>query len=212
MHRPPPQWNLLMEKTDFILIGASGHARVVMSVLEAQQQNVLAVFDSNPEIKTLDTIPNEVEYRADAHENAKAIIAIGDNQTRKKLALSLAHPPGLAIHPSAQCDRLSDVGLGTVVMHNAVIQRGSYIGQHCIINTKASVDHDCKIDDFVHIAPGATLCGNVRVGEGSLIGAGAIILPNIHIGKNVVVGAGAVVHKDIPDSALIMGVPGKQIN
>lgn len=212
MLRQQQQWNLLMEKTDFILFGGSGHARVVMSILEAQNNNIIALFDSNPEIKNLDGISSLGEYDSEKFSSTNLIVTVGDNQTRKKLALRVEHPFGIAIHPAALCDRLSSIGLGTVVMHNAVIQRGTQIGEHCIINTKASVDHDCKIGDFVHIAPGATLCGNVSVGEGSLIGAGAIVLPNIRIGKNAVVGAGAVVHKDIPNSALIMGVPGKKIN
>jgi len=201
-----------MEKTDYILIGGSGHARVVMSVIEAQQHNVVAIYDANPEIKAVDGIFNEGEYNIEKFPAAKVLVAIGENQTRKKLALTVQHSFGTAVHPTAQYDRLSTIDEGTVIMHNAVVQRGTRIGKHCIINTKASVDHDCSLGDFVHIAPGATLCGNVFVGEGSLIGTGAIVLPNIRIGKNVVVGAGAVVHKDIPDSALIMGVPGKQIN
>ena len=96
-------------------------------------------------------------------------------------------------------------------MAGVVLQSGTKIGKHCIINTKASIDHDCIIDDFVHISPSVTLCGNIVVGEGTHVGAAATIIPNIKIGKWCVIGAGAVITKDVPDHSLVVGVPGKII-
>jgi sugar O-acyltransferase (sialic acid O-acetyltransferase NeuD family) len=90
-------------------------------------------------------------------------------------------------------------------MQGAIIQASSVVGKHCIINTGASVDHDCNIADFVHISPHATLCGDVTVGEGSWIAAGATIIPGVKIGKWCVIGAGSVVTKDIPDYSLAAG-------
>ena len=100
---------------------------------------------------------------------------------------------------------------GSVVMHRAVIQRGTWIGKHGIINTASSIDHDCVLGDFVHIAPNATLCGEVVIGDETFIGAGAVVLPQIKIGKRVTVGAGSVVTKNIPDGATVVGNPGKII-
>ena len=92
-------------------------------------------------------------------------------------------------------------------MQMAAIQPGTIIGKHCIINTNVSVDHDCDISDFVHISPGATICGNVTIGELTWIGAGATIIHGISIGKNTIIGAGTVVIKNIPDNVLIVGNP-----
>lgn len=75
------------------------------------------------------------------------------------------------------------------------------------VNTGSTIDHDCIIDDFVHIAPGCNLCGNVQVGEGTLIGAGAVIIPGTKIGKQSVVAAGSVVFKNIGDNVLVTGNP-----
>jgi len=96
-------------------------------------------------------------------------------------------------------------------MQGGIIQSCSEIGSHCIINTGASVDHDCKVEDFVHISPHATLCGNVTVGEGTWIGAGTIIIPGVKIGKWCIIGAGSVVTKDIPNHVLAIGNPCKVI-
>ena len=79
------------------------------------------------------------------------------------------------------------------------------VGRHCIINTGASVDHECVIEDYVHISPHSTLCGNVSVGAGSWIGAGTTVIPGVKIGKWSVIGAGSVVTKDIPDRVLAVG-------
>ena len=87
-------------------------------------------------------------------------------------------------------------------MQGAIIQSCASIGKHCIINTGASIDHECVIDDYVHIAPHSTLCGNVQIGEGTLIGVGSAIIPGIHIGKWSVVCAGSVITKDLPDHSI----------
>ena len=189
-----------METTKFILIGGGGHARVVSSIIEAQENSHLeVVFDSNSKIETLDGVENFYKYNPDQFPNALAIVAIGDNKIRKQLAQTIQHVFGKLIHPSASIDRLGLVGEGSVVLHHAVIQRGTRIGKHGIINTASSVDHDCVLGDFVHIAPNATLCGGVQIGDETFIGAG-------------VIGAGTVVTKNIPDGVTVVGNPGKIIN
>jgi acetyltransferase EpsM len=92
-------------------------------------------------------------------------------------------------------------------MAGVIIQPGSTIGRHCIINTGACIDHDCFIEDFVHIAPKAALAGGVMIGEGTLIGIGSSIVPNVTIGKWSTIGAGAAVICDIPDNCIAVGVP-----
>jgi acetyltransferase EpsM len=141
----------------------------------------------------------------------KSIIAIGDNTVRKKISLSLQTRFGTIKHSSALVSDSVLVGEGSMVLHQTVVQIGSSVGKHVIINTKASIDHDCIIENFVHIAPGSVLCGNVKVGEGTLIGAGSTIMPNIKIGKWCTIGAGSVIIKDIPDYAVVVGNPGRII-
>lgn len=111
-----------------------------------------------------------------------AIIAVGDNAKRRQIAIEHegirpAMVYDTVIHPSAVVSPSAVIGAGTVIMAVAVVQANARIGKHCIINTCASVDHDCIVGDYAHIAPGAHLCGHVEIGEGSLVGVGVGIAP-----------------------------------
>lgn len=104
---------------------------------------------------------------------------------------------------------LSYKGEGIQSMPGAIVNKYSYLGNHCILNTNSSVDHECEIQDGVHIMGGASISGRVVIGQYSSVGTNATILPDIKIGKNVYVGAGSVVTKDVKDNSVIVGVPGK---
>lgn len=207
--RQVKQWRYLTGKTKHMyLYGASGHAKVIIDILKANNIKVTALVDDNKEVSSLSGLP----VIHDLSENiSPLIISIGNNEIRKKIAKNLSVEYSQAIHPSAIISSSVFIGCGTVVMQGAVIQADATIGKHSIVNTGASVDHDCKIGDFTHIAPHSTLCGNVTVGEGSWVGAGATIIPGIKIGKWCTIGAGAVVIKDVPDYAVVAGVPAKVI-
>lgn len=101
------------------------------------------------------------------------------------------------------------VGEGVFLGVQSVVQACAVIGSHAIINTGAIVEHECEVGENSHIAPGAVLGGNVRVGRDTLIGLGARVLPGVCVGSRCVVGAGAVVTRDVPDGAVVVGVPAK---
>jgi sugar O-acyltransferase (sialic acid O-acetyltransferase NeuD family) len=202
---------LVMQSNKIILYGASGHAKVISSIVEATDRFIDIIFDDNDKIFYLNQYRVLTGYDKNYNPNIPIIISIGDNKIRKNISKKISHPFTILIHPSSFVDIKAKIENGTVVFHNAIVQRDSIIGKHCIINTNASIDHDCIINDFVHISPSATLCGNVKVGVGSNIGAGATIIPNINIGKWCVIGAGAVITKDVPDYSLVVGIPGKII-
>lgn len=202
---------LVMQSNKIILYGASGHAKVISSIVEAMDRFIDIIFDDNEKIINLNQYRVLNGYDKNYNPNIPIVISIGDNKIRKKISEKISHPFTILIHPSSIIDKKVKIENGTVVFHNAIVQMDSIIGKHCIINTNASIDHDCIINDFVHISPSATLCGNVNVGEGSHIGAGATIIPNINIGKWCIIGAGAVITKDVPDYSLVVGIPGKII-
>lgn len=187
------------------LFGASGHAKVVMDIIEAQGDEVGTLYDDAPHC-------NDIHGHRVLQSNGNAasgplIISIGSCKVRQLIANRYNVEYATALHPSASISQSATIGEGSVVMPGAIINSDASIGRHCIVNTKASVDHECRIDDFVHIAPGATLSGNVSVGECTWIGVGACIKQGIKIGKNCMIGAGSVVVKDIPDNVIAYGNP-----
>lgn len=190
-----------------ILFGTNGHGKVVYDALKRQAP---LFFDDNESILVF--LDKKVaRYHRDILPEEKVLITIGNNKIRFSVAKKLQHSVGLLIADTACVSSMSEILEGSQILQGTVIQAGVKIGKHVIVNTGASVDHDCEIDDFCHIAPQATLCGNVRVGEGTMIGAGTTIIPGISIGKWCTIGAGSVVINDIPDHATVVGNPARII-
>lgn len=194
-----------------VLYGASGHAKVVIEALIASGISISGVYDDNESIKNILDIAVLGKYRPEVLPEQPRIITVGSNITRKKIVQRLDCRFGKAIHPRASISPTVLVGDGSVVMDGVVINADSKIGRHVILNTSCSIDHDSFLEDFVHISPGATLCGGVRVGEGTQVGAGTTVIQNITIGKWVTIGAGSVVIENLPDFAVAVGVPARVI-
>lgn len=205
-----------------IILGAGGHAKVLIDALRLWSAELLGVTDADPGKKGqlllgVPVIGNDediAQYPAETVRlvNGLGSVRVGPNRGRlfgcfKRDGYQFIH----VIHPSAII--ASDVVLseGVQVMAGAIVQTGSRIGNNVIINTHAAVDHDCHIEDNVHISPGVTLSGGVLVGQNTHVGTGATVIQNIRIGSNCLVAAGAVVVRDVPDGATVVGVPAKEI-
>jgi sugar O-acyltransferase (sialic acid O-acetyltransferase NeuD family) len=198
-----------------ILIGYSGHAFVVYSILTATGKKVTGYCD-NEEKKYN---PFAVQYFGKENSNvAEAVlktegffIAIGDNAIREKIFNSLSNKnlhPVNAIHPSAVIDGSATIAThGVMIAGNATINPLAKIGTGAICNTGCIIEHECVVGNFTHIAPGAVLCGNVKIGNNTFVGANAVIKQGVVIGNNVMIGAGAVVLKNVADNVTVMGVP-----
>src|SRR4051812_48699521 len=199
------------------ILGAGGHAKVVIEAIrEAGGFDIAGVLDDNVSRHgtTLRGVPIVDAMTADAiarHGVKNAVIAIGDNRTRAKLAERF---DGLVtwqtiIHPRAIVDASSALGEGTVVCAGAVVQAETAVGKHAILNTASSVDHDCAVGDFAHIAPGCHIAGGVKIGDGVLVGIGSSIIPGCSIERWSIVGAGAVVVGNLPEKCVATGVPAR---
>lgn len=214
-----------MSTPKFILWGVQGHALVLAEIVQQQGGEVVALFDSSPTASSallgIDIHGGLAAYQAWILKQGKvrsisAIAAIGGARGRdRREFLEIFRNSGLKtpalIHNRAVVSLSAKIGENSHILAGAVIAPMAEIGEVCIVNTNASVDHECVLAAGVHIAPGATLCGCVLVGENTLIGAGSVVLPRIRIGSNVVVGAGSVVTRDIPDSVVVFGNPAKII-
>ena len=198
------------------LFGASGHGKVIKEILNANGVKVEAFIDDNLAV-------NECAGRKVLHEYdglSPVIVSIGVNRIRKIVVEKLEAKAmtngtelqfATAIHPSAVVSPSAKIGEGTVVMAGAVINADAVIGKHCIINTGASVDHECVVEDYCHVAPHATLCGQVHLGEGTIMGVGSCAIPCVNIGSWCTVGAGAAVINNIEDNMKVVGVPAKPL-
>lgn len=194
-----------------IVQGGGEHARVVLDCLLSLGADVRALFD--PKYSGhLFGVPQRGDYDPEFEPEARAVVAIGNNATRKRVVAATRHAFTAVVHSSAVVSAYAQVGEGSMLLHGAIVQAQTIVGRHVIINTGARIDHDCVLGDFVHVAPGAVLCGTVQVGEGSLIGAGAVVLPGRKIGRGATVGAGAVVTRDVPDFVTVAGNPARIIS
>jgi sugar O-acyltransferase (sialic acid O-acetyltransferase NeuD family) len=191
------------------LIGGGGHAKVVIGALQAAGYVDLCIYDDDPARLGTRVLGVPVVGSIDsstAAEHAGALLCIGNNAVRRKLA-ALRLPWMTLVHPRAWVHDSAQLGAGAVVFAGAVVQPEARIGEHAIVNTSASVDHECALGDWSQITPGVRLGGNVTVGEGAFLGVGAVAIPGVTIGAWAVIGAGAVVVRDVPERVVAMGVP-----
>ena len=203
-----------MPEKKVMIIGASGHGKVIADIVHQSGDKVLGFLDDDPAKKAIHQIPvlGKIEDTQKYKDDYYFIIGIGNNKIRKEIAES---NPALnyytAIHPTAVIGEGVRIGNGTAVMAGVVINADAEIKKHCIINTSAVIEHECVIGDYTHVSPQACLCGNVHVGEECHIGAGATVINNRTIDNNTVIGAESVVIKDINESGTYAGIPIRRI-
>ena len=203
-------------KTSVAIIGGGGHAKVVISTLQAAGLDVVGVYDDDPakrgqQIAKVPVIGSVAEIHSGTA--GAFVIAIGRNVLRRQIAERLSFVRWLTVvHPHAYVHESVKVGPGTVVFAGAVIQPDTVIGRHSIINTGATVDHDCSLGDFTHVAPGCHLAGGVALADGVFMGIGSVAIPGIAIGGWTTVGAGGVVITHLPAQQVAMGVPARVVH
>jgi sugar O-acyltransferase (sialic acid O-acetyltransferase NeuD family) len=195
-----------------VLVGAGGHAKVVLATLRACGCEVAFVVDDDTAKQGTEWLGLPVVAPEGRLGSAPAILGIGNNEQRARFARRFESTTwAQAVHPRAFVDPTASIGAGTVVFAGAVVQAGARIGRHAIVNTGATVDHDCVVGDFVHVCPGVHLAGGVVVGEGAFLGIGSVAKPAVHIGAWSIVGAGAAVVQDLEPHAKAVGVPARRI-
>lgn len=204
-------------KRPVAIIGYSGHAFVIVDILLSAGRLVTAYCDSAEKARN----PYHLQYLGTEQEAIELLReydyfpCIGDNRIREKVYQEMRAQLGApisAIHPTAVISSSVHLQEGVMVAANATINPLVEIGTGVICNTSCSIDHECLIGDFAHIAPGAVLCGNVRVGKGSFVGANAVVRQGVTIGENVMIGAGTVIVKDIPDNVTVVGNPQRALS
>jgi sugar O-acyltransferase (sialic acid O-acetyltransferase NeuD family) len=208
---------------NIFVFGSSGHAKVIIDIIENEKKYKITGLIDKEEFINKKTFQYEVlgsekqlGKLIKKYNTRKGIIAIGDNSIRKKVAENiLKNFPEFefvnAVHPTVLLGKNVSLGKGIVIMPNVTINADSTIEDHCIINTRAVIEHDNHLASFCSLAPGTITGGNVKIGQGTAVGLGTIILPTIEIGENSIIGAGSLVLKDIPSNVVAFGLPAKTI-
>ena len=206
---------------NIIIIGSSGHAKVVIDIVEQEgRYQIAGIVDPNRPIGEMQSgYPilgrnTELKQLIPYYHIRGAIIAIGDNFIRSQVAqrLSLLYPELCfvsAIHPKSSVAGDVAIGIGTVIMSGATINPSCSIGQFCIVNSNASIDHDSTMADFSSVAPGVVTGGNCTIGTYTAINIGATLIHGIHIGEHSVIGSGSTVLTDIESYTVAYGTPAK---
>lgn len=210
----------MQNQSSVLILGTSGHAKVVIELFLAEQRYQIAgLIDLDPAPRSLLDIPvigtdsDLPRLRATGIE--KAFVAIGDNKKRLEIGHKLEQL-GFdivnAISPAAVISPTTRLGHGIAIMAGVIINAATQIGNYAIINTRASIDHDGFIGTGAHIAPGVTLAGNVSVGPLAFLGVGTHVIPTISIEEGAIIGAGSCVVRNIPRRALARGVPARVVS
>ncbi len=202
------------DERKIVVIGAGGHARVIVSTLRAAGHTVSGILDDNSDLWGSKILGLDVDgpvERVEESSDLRAIVGVGNAHIRKSLVDRLNVEWASVVHPFSWVDPTATLGPGTVVFAGAVVQPETQIGSHCIINTSATVDHNCWLSDYVQVCPGVNLSGRVYVEEGTFIGVGAAVLETIRLGAWSIVGGGAVIIRDLPEQVVAVGSPAKVI-
>lgn len=192
-----------------LLVGAGGHARSCIEVIESGGLSVFGLIDRNLELVQsgvlgYPVLGNDGDLLKLAKESSGVLITVGQ-VGRPKMRVELYETlvgngisPTSVVASTARVSRHASVGQGSIVMHQALVNAGARVGVNCIVNSAALVEHDAEIGDHCHVAIGAVLGGGVRIGAGSFVGAGAIVSHGVSIGPGSIIGAGCVVLADCP--------------
>lgn len=203
-----------------LILGAGGHARVLIDALQLTGSNILGALEPDASFwgKSILGVPilagdDEIlSFKLDEVVLVNALGSVSSTKARQKLFelwTSRGYTFSSVIHPTAVISKHATLAQGVQVMASAVIQAGVTVAENTVINTAAVIEHDCKLGAHVHIAPKACLAGGVKVGQGSHVGLGASVLQTLSLGDDCLIAAGAVVVNSVQRKGKVKGVPAK---
>lgn len=206
-----------------IVAGAGGFALQLIPTLERLNKlhevyfYVDAQVDADPIIERKYPVIRGIEAlrRHWEHHSRDYTVAVGGRSRElfhNKLLAEGGNPVSI-IDPGSTISALeTQIGRGTVILQDVLIEPGVEIGEGCLINVRATITHQVQVGRFVELSPGSILLGGASIGNNSFIGAAAVVLPKVKIGYDCIIGAGSVVHRDVPNADKVAGVPAKTLN
>jgi len=211
-----------MKQLPVLLLGAGGHARVVLDLLVLRGYRLAGVFAPELElggqwfgVNSLGGDEAVAAFSPDQVLLVNGLGAVPGQNTRQSVQrrfVDQGYRFISLIHPSVIVAQSAEIADGVQLMAGSVIQPGVRIGAATVVNTGARIDHDCCLGEHVFVGPGAIACGDVSIQTGVFIGAGAILLPGVTIGTGAVVGGGAVVVNSVEAGMKVVGNPARSVN
>lgn len=203
-------------KAQIVIFGAGGHAKSVISIIEAEAKWQILGLLVDPAYRTKNKRLQNYRILGDRHylselqqpSNVRGFVALGNNHERAKIKADfVTYGIQLAtiLHPSANIMTDKEIGAGTMIHAQAVLGADCSIGCNAIISATVVVGHDSQIGNYAHLTPGVLIGGGAKIGDYSFLGLGAAVLPRVRVGKNVQIGANSVIHKDLPDNVIAVG-------
>ena len=197
-----------------LLIGAGGHSRSCIDVLEAENKFYIAGLieknnKKNEESFRYPIIGTDDDLKNFRKKYTNALISVGQIKSPEirvklyELLKELNFTLPVIYSPKSYVSKYSVIGEGSIIMHSVIVNINAQIGKNCIINNNALIEHDAFIGNHCHIATGAIINGEVSVGHSTFIGSGAIVKQGISIGNNCVIGAGVILKSDINSNQVL---------
>jgi sugar O-acyltransferase (sialic acid O-acetyltransferase NeuD family) len=201
-----------------VLLGGGGHCEIVIDALrQCRRFMIEGILDPNPDLRSVSGIPVIgdddclLKIRSTVCPNAMITVgSVGFPAVRIRIAarlIELGFCCPSVIHPAARVAKTAIIEDGAFIAAGAIVNPYATVDAHAIVNTGSIIEHHCRIGRFVHIAPGAVVCGGVVVGDNTHIGANATVIEGRRIGSNALIGAGAVVVRDVPAGRKAFGNP-----
>lgn len=199
-----------------LLIGAGGHARACIDVIEAEGRFTVAglvgqAHEVGSDVLGYPVLGSDADLPVLLAQYRLAFITVGQIASaalRMRIAAQLAQL-GVAcptiVSPRAHVSRHATLGAGTIVLHGAIVNAGASVGPHCILNSQSLIEHDARVDQFCHISTGAIVNGGAAVGEGSFIGSRSVLKHGITVGQRCIVGMGLALRRDLADQTTFLG-------
>jgi sugar O-acyltransferase (sialic acid O-acetyltransferase NeuD family) len=204
--------------SSILIVGAGAHGRVVLDIFRASGCAVAGWLDDNHLLAgaLLEGLPvlGRQDFLHSGQWQGRVHVAIGLSDVRLAAgsrALAAGIALANAVHPSAVVSPTAHVGEGSCLCAGTVVGPGARLGRQVIVNTGATIDHDCVLEDGAWVAPGVTTAGAVRIGRLAYVSTGAVLVAGVAVGEGAVVGAGAVVVKPVPPRAIVLGVPARVV-
>lgn len=207
------------ERRRLVLVGAGGHGKVVANSAELDGFRVVGFLDDDERAwgssNSYGSVLGGLELLGSLRD-IELIVCIGSGiairQIVHRVQSQVTVRWATVIHPSSIIARTANVGVGTAILGGSAVTVDTSVGRHCTVSGNSVVGHDNVLHDYVHVGPGATVCGNVEIGTGAFLGAGCTVLPGVEIGEWATIAAGAVVTARVPAGATVCGVPARVVS